>query len=79
MLNTNLLPDDDMKPDVRFRIIGRHALPQSSEKSQPKPSMSWSVPFSWLFVMGRRIQKDKMEPMPIDVSNPEIMKNFHQG
>jgi len=80
MLNTHLLLNDDLKPDVRFRIIGRHSLPQSQDQQQPKPSISWSVPFSWLIVMGGRIKKQKMEPMPIDVSKqPEIMKNFHQG
>lgn len=79
LLNTHLLAED-VKPDVRFRIMGRHSLP-STDKTPKPSSLSWGVPFfSWIFVMGRRIQKNKMEPMPIDLKEqPEVMKNFHEG
>jgi hypothetical protein len=76
LLNTDLLEESD-KASVRFRIIGRHALKnQTKEKA---PSMSWSVPFGWFWTMPGRLQKDKMEPNPIDISSPRVLKNFKEG
>jgi hypothetical protein len=76
LLNTDLL-EESSKAGIRFRIIGRHALKdQTKEKA---PSMSWSVPLGWFWTMSGRIQKDKMEPNPLDVSSPLIMKNFREG
>ena len=81
MVNTALLADDDANQQlpVHFRILGRHALPNKLTQQQPKPSMSWSIPWSWLFVMGRRIDKSKMEPLPLDISQPKVIPNFEQG
>ena len=76
MVHSQILPDKD-KPDIRFRIIGRHAL--KGNDTEKRPHISWSIPFSWMFVMGRRMDKAKMEPNPIDISNPKVMENFHQG
>ena len=75
LLNTHLLPNEEDKPDVRFRIIGRNSLNGPSGK----PSMSWSVPLNWLWVMGMRIQRDKMEPVPVDISQPTVLENFKEG
>lgn len=76
LLNTDLV-DETNKAPVKFRIIGRHALPGDEPKT--KPSMSWSVPLAWFWTMPGRVQKEKMEPTPIDISSPEILKNFKEG
>ena len=84
MVNTDLL-DEKNKPDIRFRIVGRQALkvpttPVSDGKDIPKkPKISWSLPLSWIWTMSKRIQKDKMEPSPIDVSEPRLLENFKPG
>ena len=77
MLNTDLL-DESTKAQVRFRIIGRHALKNKLDGEKP-PHMSWGLPMAWLWTMPGRIKKDKMEPTPIDISTPQIMKNFREG
>ena len=74
LLNTNLV-DEINKPDVRFRIMGRQAL----KGDGPKPKISWSVPLSWFWTMPGRINKDKMEPTPIDISAPKVLDGFKQG
>jgi hypothetical protein len=79
MLHTNLFKDENVKPDVKFRIIGRDALPGKEEANQKKPSMSWSIPLNWLWVMGGRINKAKGEPVPLDISQPQVLENFKQG
>lgn len=83
MVNTSLLTADDADKllPVHFRILGRHALPNNklTQQQPKKPSMSWSIPWSWLFVMGRRIDKSKMEPLPLDISQPKVIPNFEQG
>ncbi|CAB9512908.1 expressed unknown protein [Seminavis robusta] len=76
LINTDLLEETN-KPAVKFRILGRHAL--SNDKEKAPPNMSWSVPFGWFWTMPGRIQKDKMEPTPIDLSSPQILKNFKEG
>jgi hypothetical protein len=73
MVNTNLIPAEE-RADVRFRIIGRNAL-----KGENRPKMSWSVPLSFPFVMLKRVNKEKMTPLPLDVENPTVLENFHQG
>lgn len=78
LMNTNLIQEKEQVPDVRFRIIGRDSL-AGSEK---KPKMSWSVPFSWLWVMPKRIKKDLMTPMPLeldDLKDVPVFENFKQG
>jgi hypothetical protein len=79
MLHTNLFRDDKIKPDVKFRIIGRDALPGKKEEKRTKPSMSWSVPLNWFWVMPGRIKKAKAEPLPLDISKPVVLENFKQG
>ena len=76
LINTDLL-DQDSRPEVRFRIIGRDS--QKAVDDQPKPAMSWSLPLAWLWTMPGRVQKDKMEPSPIDISKPKILENFKEG
>lgn len=80
MLNSDLVKDEKDKPDVTFRIIGRHAL-KNNDTPNKKPSISWSVPFSWFWTMPKRIQKDKMEPTPIDLTGDvvHVMKDFQEG
>ena len=83
LLNTNLIlldkEDKANLPDVRFRIIGRQALPASKDASLKKPPMSWSVPLSFPFVMIKRIKKEKMEPLPLDMDNVSVLENFQEG
>lgn len=78
LMNTNLIQEKDQVPDVRFRIIGRDSLKGDGKK----PQMSWSVPFSWFWVMPKRIKKDLMTPMPLeldDCKDVPILENFRQG
>ena len=78
LLNTHLL-DETNKPEVKFRIVGRQAL-AGGGPSEEKPKISWSVPlFAWPATMIPRCKKELMEPMPVDVSNPEILDNFKEG
>jgi Family of unknown function (DUF6151) len=79
MLHTNLFQDDKVKPDVKFRIIGRDSMPAKEEEKRKKPSMSWSVPLNWFWVMPGRIKKAKAEPLPLDLSKPVVLENFKQG
>ena len=74
LLNTQLV-DKENQPDVYYRIIGRDSL-KGMEK---KPSMSWSVPLSWFWVMTKRVKKDRMTPLPLDIQNPKVLENFKQG
>jgi hypothetical protein len=74
LMNTNLIQEEDQVPEVRFRIIGRDSL-----KGPDKPKMSWSVPFSWFWVMPKRIKKELMTPMPLELDEVEdipILENF---
>ena len=78
LTNTNLIQEKEQVPDVRFRIIGRDSLKGDGKK----PKMSWSVPFSWFWVMPKRIKKDLMAPMPLeldDFKDIPILENFKQG
>jgi hypothetical protein len=85
MMNTNLLLYSDKAtplPDIRFRIIGRQALSNTGKdasSSEKKPPMSWSVPFTFPFVMMKRINKDKMAPLPVDVDKVSVLDNFQEG
>lgn len=77
LMNTNLIQEEDQVPEVRFRIIGRDSL-----KGPDKPKTSWSVPFSWFWVMPKRIKKELMTPMPLELDEVEdvpILDNFKQG
>ena len=80
MLNTHLI-NDTSKPEIRFRIIGRqaHKATDSKMRGLKRPNMSWSIPLAWTWTMGKRIDKTKMEPVPVDVSNPNILENFKEG
>lgn len=78
LMNTNLIQEKDQVPDARFRIIGRDSLNGNGKK----PKMSWSVPFSWFWVMPKRIKKDLMVPMPLELDEFKdipILENFKQG
>ena len=80
MLNTNLLPDES-KADVRFRIVGRQAPNKdaATDTMEKKPNLSWSVPFSWPFVMMGRVKKGLMTPEPLDTKDAPVLENFKQG
>jgi hypothetical protein len=78
LLNTHLV-DDDKKADVRFRIIGRNAINNNNQKGgEHRPRISWSIPLSWPWVMLGRINKDKMQPCPVDISQPQVLEGFKQ-
>lgn len=82
MLNTDLINDEQR--EVRFRIIGRQALKVAAaagdgQEILERPKMSWSLPLSWIWIMSKRIQKDRMEPTPIDLSSPKLLENFKPG
>lgn len=86
LLNTNLIPDENNKADVRFRIVGRDALKEeqsaaaaASDKKKARPNLSWSIPFSFPFVMFRRVKKDLMTPEPLDTKDARVLENFKQG
>jgi hypothetical protein len=84
LLNTNLIPDEN-KVDVRFRIIGREALKEeqsaasTASDKKDRPNLSWSVPWSFPFVMFRRIKKDLMTPEPLDTKDAPVLENFKEG
>ena len=78
MLNTHLI-DDTSKPKIRFRIIGRQAFYKATDSKMgglKRPKTSWSI----FIGMGlKRIDKSKMEPIPVDVFNPNILENFKKA
>lgn len=76
LLNTHLIDDDEeTKPDVRFRVIGRQAL-----KGENMPRISWSVPLSFPFVMMKRIHKDQATPAPVETPKElQVLENFKEG
>lgn len=79
LMNSHLVSEQDKLPEVRFRIIGRDAIKNDKKK---KPSMSWSVPFSFFWVMPKRVKKDLMSPMPLDIAELKdlpVLENFKQG
>jgi len=53
-------------------LLFSHAL--KGDGSVPKPSMSWSVPFGWLFAMPERCQPDKARPSPVEVKDIKELK-----
>eukprot|EP00985_Skeletonema_marinoi_P010752 scaffold5048_cov83-Skeletonema_marinoi.AAC.4 len=80
LLNSNLLSAWDQHCEVKYRIIGRHAL--KGDGSIPKPSMSWSVPFGWFFAMPKRCQPDKAQPSPVevkDIKELKLLEGFVEG
>jgi hypothetical protein len=75
LFNTALIDEANRAP-VRYRIIGRNAL----SSDEPRPSMSWSVPLSWLWTMLRRMPKDRTAPLPFNLSdNIKVFDNFTEG
>ena len=76
MLNSDLLKEEE-KPEVEFRIIGRHSL--KGDGTIPKPAISWSLPWNWAFTMFKRMDSSKKEPAPVDLSKPTIMRHFKEG
>ena len=78
MLNTHLI-DDTSKPKIRFRIIGRQAFYKATDSKMgglKRPKTSWSI----FIGMGlKRIDKSKVEPIPVDVFNPNILENFKKA
>jgi hypothetical protein len=82
-LNSELVPADE-KPTVQYRIIGRQAWEKTKDEpregNQPRPNMSWSVPFSFFWTMGKRIKADLMEPMPLVLpEDVEVLEDFKEG
>jgi hypothetical protein len=74
----------DKKKTFQFRIIGRQAWKKTKkepmEGDQPRPNMSWSVPFGFFWTMGKRIKADLMEPMPLDLpEDVEVLEDFKEG
>jgi hypothetical protein len=83
LLNTNLI-DDANKAEVRFRIVGRDALVNKAAATTPEtrpPPMSWSVPFSWFWIMMGRSCPDKAAATsPVEVPDKvSVLENFQQG
>jgi hypothetical protein len=79
LMNTNQIPEE-MKEPVKFRIIGRNSL--AGDTKETKPKMSWSVPFSFFWVMPKRVRKDLMAPMPLELEDAKevhVLENFKQG
>jgi Family of unknown function (DUF6151) len=72
LLNSALVAPEDQKCEVKYRIIGRHAL--MGDGTVPKPSMSWSVPFGWFFTMPKRCQPDKAHPSPVEMKDIKKLK-----
>mmetsp|Transcript_6484 Transcript_6484/g.11927 ORF Transcript_6484/g.11927 Transcript_6484/m.11927 type:complete len:217 (+) Transcript_6484:75-725(+) len=83
LVNSNLMvPEEDQNNlPVTFRIIGRDAW-KNGKAEAFKPSMSFSVPFKWFWTMPFRINKEYMEPMPLDLPKPEdckVLEGFQEG
>jgi hypothetical protein len=80
LMNTSLIQEKEMVPDVRFRIIGRQALKDGPAADKPK--ISWSVPLSWFWIMSKRVKKDLMEPMPVELpelKDVPVLEGFKEG
>jgi hypothetical protein len=80
LMNSNLVREGEL-PGVRYRIIGRQAT-AGATTNKKKPSMSWSVPLSWFWVMSRRVNKEYMSPMPLelpDLKDIPVLENFKEG
>jgi hypothetical protein len=78
-MNSNLIPETNRFP-IEYRIIGRNAWKKGT-REEPKPNMSWSVPFRWFWRMPKRLHKALMEPMPMDLpkENIDVLKDFQEG
>lgn len=79
LVNATLLDESD-RPPVQFRIMGRQAL--HSDVATNRPSISWSVPLSWFWIMSRRLpNKDQLaQIMPIEFPKDiHVFENFKQG
>ena len=73
---------DEKKVDIDYRVVGRQAWKEGKDSSIPKPSMSWSVPFKWFWKMPKWMNKDLMEPMPMELPTKEkvdVMTGFKEG
>lgn len=85
LANTDILvPMDDEKVDLptSFRIIGRDAWRKGKDGALSKPKMSTSVPFKWFWTMPFRINKEYMEPMPMDLppaKECKLLPDFKEG
>jgi hypothetical protein len=83
LLNSGLFEENDL-PAIRFRIMGRQALSTSANNdNMNRPSISWSVPWSWFWTMPGRIPKTtKATPcnVPVEIPNEvKVLENFKQG
>lgn len=81
LLNTDLIPME-AKPEVKYRIIGRQAVtPPQQEADEARPKISWSVPFGWFWNMPKRIHKELMTPMPLEINEKDVtlLKHFKEG
>jgi hypothetical protein len=66
---------------VTFRIIGRDAW-KNGKCNTDKPKMSFSVPFKWFWTMPFRLNKEFMEPMPLElpaVKDCKVLSEFKEG
>lgn len=85
LMNTDTMePYEDQQGEVpvTFRIIGRDAWKNGKVAEVKKPSMSYSVPFKWFWTMPFRINKEYMEPMPINlpaVEECKVLETFQEG
>jgi hypothetical protein len=84
LANSNILKPSESKDGelpVTFRIIGRDAWKKGKENAE-KPKMSFSVPFKWFWTMPFRINKEHMEPMPMDLpatKDCKVLSEFKEG
>ncbi len=87
-MNSNLIPPDEKSQiPVDFRIIGRDSWKEGGAEQPKKPSISWSIPFRWLWVMPQHIRKDLMTPLPFDLPSTadakegkvDVLKGFQKG
>ena len=81
LFNSALISEEDQTCDVKYRIIGRHAL--KGDGLVKKPSMSWSVPLNWFFAMPKRCRsKDKVIPSPYNTNEAtevKVLEGFQEG
>lgn len=97
LMNSNLLPSEQKENiPIQFRIVGRDAwkVPaagmtktsghHNDPNATPQPLPSWSVPLRWFWTMPRHVNKQWMNPMPLelpDVNDGQIpvLENFQRG
>ena len=80
--------DNQERKKTNGNVEETTASTNSSSDKFKKPSMSWSVPFRWFWVMPSRIRTNLMTPMPLDgfptaadvkAGKVEVLKGFQVG